>query len=122
MNPYPAPQSVLVLDNCQIHHIEGVEELCEQWYFMIFSSRNSNCIYPSSSGVKLVYLPPYSPDLNPLEESFSFVKSWIRRHGLEFRQIVELGDKGEPFLFLYNALEQVKASHAKGWFHNSGYL
>ncbi|KAF8078347.1 hypothetical protein FPV67DRAFT_1389884, partial [Lyophyllum atratum] len=30
MNPYPAPQSVLVLDNCRIHHVPGVEELCEE--------------------------------------------------------------------------------------------
>jgi transposase len=30
MNPYPAPKSVLVLDNCRIHHVEGVEELCEE--------------------------------------------------------------------------------------------
>jgi hypothetical protein len=28
MNPYPALKSVLVLDNCSIHHVEGVEELC----------------------------------------------------------------------------------------------
>lgn len=28
MNPYPAPRSVLILDNCRIHHVEGVEELC----------------------------------------------------------------------------------------------
>ena len=31
MNPYPAPSSVLVLDNCRIHHVEGVEELCDEW-------------------------------------------------------------------------------------------
>ncbi|KAJ8094796.1 hypothetical protein PM082_010007 [Marasmius tenuissimus] len=30
MNPYPAPQSVLVVDNCRIHHVEGVEEVCEE--------------------------------------------------------------------------------------------
>jgi hypothetical protein len=29
MNPYPAPNSVLIFDNCRIHHVEGVEELCE---------------------------------------------------------------------------------------------
>jgi hypothetical protein len=28
MNPYPAPKSVLILDNCSIHHVEGVEEMC----------------------------------------------------------------------------------------------
>lgn len=29
MNPYPAPNSVLVMDNCAIHHVEGVVELCD---------------------------------------------------------------------------------------------
>ena len=28
MNPYPGPRSVLVIDNCRIHHVLGVEELC----------------------------------------------------------------------------------------------
>lgn len=28
MNPYPAPKSILVMDNCRIHHVEGVEEMC----------------------------------------------------------------------------------------------
>ena len=32
MNPYPAPHSVLILDNCRIHHVEGVEEICEDRY------------------------------------------------------------------------------------------
>ena len=32
MNPYPAPHSVLVIDNCRIHHVEGVEELCAARY------------------------------------------------------------------------------------------
>lgn len=31
-------------------------------------------------GVKLVYLPPYSPDLNPTEEFFAELKAFIRRH------------------------------------------
>jgi DDE superfamily endonuclease len=30
MNPYPAPRSVLVLDNCGIHHVPGVRELCAE--------------------------------------------------------------------------------------------
>jgi hypothetical protein len=28
MNPYPAPQSVLIMDNCSIHRVDGVAELC----------------------------------------------------------------------------------------------
>ncbi|KAJ7107306.1 hypothetical protein C8R43DRAFT_905767 [Mycena crocata] len=30
MNPYPAKHSILVLDNCRIHHVEGVEEMCAE--------------------------------------------------------------------------------------------
>ncbi|KAF8888945.1 hypothetical protein CPB84DRAFT_1628129, partial [Gymnopilus junonius] len=30
MNPYPGPRSVLILDNCCIHHVEGVEEMCDE--------------------------------------------------------------------------------------------
>ncbi|KIJ51784.1 hypothetical protein M422DRAFT_157443, partial [Sphaerobolus stellatus SS14] len=30
MNPYPAPKSVLVMDNCAIHHVEGVREMCDE--------------------------------------------------------------------------------------------
>ncbi|KIJ52151.1 hypothetical protein M422DRAFT_94837, partial [Sphaerobolus stellatus SS14] len=30
MNPYPGPRSVLILDNCAIHHVDGVRDLCEQ--------------------------------------------------------------------------------------------
>ena len=74
------------------------------------------------SGIKLIFLPPYLPDYNPIEECFSFIKAYIRRHGQEFRHMVEGGDKAGPFLFLYMALDKVPASAADGWFHNSGYI
>ena len=32
MNAYPAKNSVLVMDNCRIHHVEGVAELCAERY------------------------------------------------------------------------------------------
>ena len=32
------------------------------------------------AGVLLEYLPPYSPDLNPIETSFAVLKAWIRRN------------------------------------------
>lgn len=33
-----------------------------------------------NAGVLLVFLPPYSPDFNPIEEFFSVLKSWMKRH------------------------------------------
>jgi transposase len=69
-----------------------------------------------------VYLPPYSPDLNPIEEVFSFIKKWIQRHGSEYRDIVEFGTKLDRHHFLYNAMAQVTADAACGWFHHAGYM
>ncbi|KAJ6540645.1 hypothetical protein B0H19DRAFT_959893, partial [Mycena capillaripes] len=37
MNPYPAPRSVLILDNCRIHHVDGVEEMCNARFVHSFS-------------------------------------------------------------------------------------
>jgi hypothetical protein len=73
-------------------------------------------------GVKLIYLPPYSPDLNPIEESFSFIKAYIRRHGDRFRAGVASRRKELPFLFLYEALDQISLEHAKGWMKDCGYI
>jgi hypothetical protein len=62
MNPYPASESVLLLDNATIHHSDEVRELC------------------ADHGVLLVFLPAYSPDYAPVEKLFFNIKSWIRRH------------------------------------------
>lgn len=69
-----------------------------------------------------MYLPPYSPDYNPIEECFSFIKAYIRRHGLRFRTEVESGQDDRSFLFLYEVLNQVTPRHAQGWFHHSMYI
>jgi hypothetical protein len=59
---WPEPKSVLIMDNASFHHSERIEQMC------------------SEKGVKLVYLPPYSPDMNPIEEFFAELKAFIRRH------------------------------------------
>jgi transposase len=50
-----------VLDNLTAHRGERVKKLVEE------------------RGCKLLYLPPYSPDLNPIEEAFSKIKSILRK-------------------------------------------
>ena len=54
------PCSVVVMDNCVIHHVPRVMEVIEE------------------TGALLHFLPPYSPDLNPIELVFSKVKNEIR--------------------------------------------
>lgn len=61
MQPYPAPNSVLILDNAQIHHGGRIAKLCRD------------------ARVMLRYLPPYCPNLNPIETGFSVLKSSFRR-------------------------------------------
>jgi len=71
-------------------------------------------------GVKLLYLPAYSPDYNPVEELFSYIKVYIRRHGERFRAATEMDDEAAPFLFLYMAVSTIDASCAQAWFHDCG--
>lgn len=65
---WPEPKSVLIMDNASFHHTERVEQMC------------------SDAGVKLLYLPPYSPDLNPIEEMFAELKAFIKRNWMVFEE------------------------------------
>ena len=59
------PHSVVVLDNCAVHHIREVRKLLDV-------------------GAIVHFLPPYSPDMNPIEELFSKVKYKLRRFADDF--------------------------------------
>ena len=63
LNPFNGinTHSVVIMDNATIHHIDEVSDLVE-----------------GHAGAKLCYLPPYSPDLNPVEGIFSQVKSIMK--------------------------------------------
>ena len=54
------PHSVVILDNCSIHHIPEVTRMIEE------------------VGALVHFLPPYSPDFNPIEETFSKVKTTLK--------------------------------------------
>ena len=59
--PNLRPAQVVITDNLSAHKTERVRELVEQ------------------RGCELLYLPPYSPDLNPIEEAFSKIKGLLRK-------------------------------------------
>ena len=64
-------------------------------------------------GCELVYLPPYSPDMNPIEEAFAKVKGLMRRAEARTREaLVETMGK---------ALGAVSARDARGFFEHGGY-
>jgi transposase len=59
----PEPKSVLVMDTASFHYTKRIEQMCYD------------------AGVKPVYLPPYSPNFNPIEEFFAELKLSSNRTG-----------------------------------------
>jgi transposase len=87
---------VVVMDNLSAHKGERVRELVE------------------SAGCELLYLPPYSPDFNPIEEAFSKVKGLMRKAEARSRKaLVEA---------MGRALDTVTAEDARRFFEHCGYL
>lgn len=97
---YPGPLSVLVMDNARIHHGDDVIELADRF------------------GVRIEYLPPYSPDLNPIEEAFSKIKHWLRRYNEYYRATT---DDGIIFDML-EVLDIITVDDAHGYFIHAGYF
>ena len=59
--PELKPGDIVVMDNLPAHKVTGVRTAIEQ------------------AGARLIYLPPYSPDFNPIENAFSKLKAHLRR-------------------------------------------
>ena len=73
---------IVVMDNLRSHKVAGVKKLME------------------SAGAQVLYLPPYRPDLNPIEREFSKLKTLVRK--MKLRKVSalwqKLGELGDVFL------------------------
>jgi transposase len=76
MNPYPGPRSILVMDNASWHHDGRILAAIRQ------------------RGVQEKYLPPYSPDFNPIEAYFGDLKRYLRR---QYKHTMSDYDSDEDF-------------------------
>ncbi len=86
---------VVVLDGLGAHRTKKVRELVQ------------------ARGADLLFLPSYSPDLNPIEEAFSKIKALVRKEGARMREaLVEA---------IGRALAAVTTEEAAGWFVHAGY-
>ncbi len=95
--PYPGKRSLIVMDNASIHRSNAVKELCEL------------------HGVRLLFLPPYSPDYNPIESTFKDLKTWLKRYYTKADDF----DTFEEFL-AYAVLQNCKRDMT-AHFRNCGY-
>lgn len=93
--PVLKPGDVLVMDNLRVHHITDVKNKMKD------------------AQVRLLYLPPYSPELNPIEEIWSIVKRAFR--DFEARTIASFIDA------MHRARALVTRSKLEGVFKHAGY-
>ena len=93
--PALKPGQVVIMDNLGAHKGERVRKLIE------------------ARGCELLYLPPYSPDLNPIEEAFSKIKDVLRQ--------IRARTRGTLVEAMGKALDAVSAKDALGFFAHCGY-
>lgn len=95
LTPALQPGDIVILDNLQPHKAPGIRESIER------------------VGASVLYLPPYSPDFNPIENMWSKLKQHLRTVG------------ARTFEALYDAiaggLQQITSSDCRGFFHGCGY-
>jgi len=93
--PTLKPGDLVVMDNLSSHKTAKVRRAIEE------------------AGAKPVYLPPYSPDLNPIEMAFSKLKQLMR--SAEHRTVPSLWSDTQRML------DQITAADAEGFFRHCGY-
>jgi transposase len=86
---------VVIMDNLTAHKVEGIADLI------------------LSAGAEVVYLPPYSPDLNPIEMMWSKIKAHLRKTKARTKQ--SLDDA------IAKALSLISKADISGWFAKDGY-
>jgi len=87
--------AVVVMDNLSAHKVKGIRELIE------------------ATGADLLYLPPYSPDLNPIEKAWSKLKQWLRSAKARTTEALEQA--------LAEAIRAITSDNAVAWFRHCGY-
>jgi transposase len=87
---------IVVADNLSAHKAAGVQEAI------------------AATGARRLYLPPYSPDLNPIERCWAKIKTFLRAAKARTRQALDAA--------VTRALATVTASDARAWFVHCGYV
>lgn len=95
LRPKLASGAVLILDNLSAHKVAGIQELMER------------------CGARLIYLPPYSPELNRIEKAWFKFKQFLRNAKARTQQGLDLA--------IAEALKTISTENAAAWFCHCGY-
>jgi transposase len=86
---------IVIMDNLSSHKVSGIVEAIE------------------AVGAFVLFLPPYSPDLNPIELMWSKIKAILRKLKVRSKELLD-----EAIAF---ALDSISTSDIAGWFRHDGY-
>ena len=90
-----SPGDVVVMDNLAAHKVAGVREAI------------------AAVGASILYLPPYSPDLNPIEQSFAKLKALLRKASARTRETL--------WTIVRQLLHTFTPAECRNYLTNSGY-
>lgn len=93
--PTLRPRQLVILDNLSVHKQAPIRAAIE------------------AAGCRVLFLPAYSPDFNPIEQAFSKIKAYLRRVGARTKESLEVA--------IGEAINLVSTSDATGYFHHCGY-
>ena len=113
------------MDNCRIHKHPSIAKAIEEKYVQFSYQWHRDSPTVDFRGMRLVFLPPYSPDLNPIEQAFSTIKSRLRREGDIAREqwaSTQKGYDGDVYWRLYNLVYSIGKDEARGYYRHSAYL
>lgn len=93
--PALSPGDVVVMDNLAAHKVEGIREAI------------------TAAGASILYLPPYSPDLNPIEQVFAKLKALLRQAAARTREAL--------WTTIGQLLQAFSPAECRNYLVNSGY-
>ncbi len=93
--PALSPGDVVVMDNLAAHKVAGIREAI------------------ADAGASILYLPPYSPDLNPIEQMFAKLKALLRQAAARTREML--------WTTIGHLLDAFSPAECRNYLENSGY-
>lgn len=93
--PTLQPGDLVIMDNLPAHRVSGVRQAIE------------------AAGATRLFLPPYSPDFNPIEQAFAKLKAWLRKAAARTKDAL--------WQAIAEALDAFTPAECINYFRNSGY-
>jgi transposase len=93
--PTLRPGEIVIMDNLGAHKVEGIRQAIE------------------ACGAQVLYLPPYSPDMNPIEQCWSKIKTALRSIAARSSQALDEA--------ITQVIATIRPADVRGWFKHCGY-